>query len=154
LTRFGGASSVEIAAPATACFEWVCDTPRTPEWQRAIKAVEILERDDAGRTSLVRARVDAIIAQVELELRLSYEEPRTLHMYRVRGDLRDLTATWRFEELGDGRTRAAFETEFDPGRVMSALARGPIVGRLERLLAGQPPEGLRQALERVPSAAT
>ena len=147
MTRFGGESSVEVAAPAAACFELVCDTPRTPEWQRAIRAVEVLELDSAGRTSLVRARIDPLVAQIELDLRLSYEEPRRLHMWRERGDLKDLTAAWTFEELSDDRTRVAFETEFDPGRVMSALARGPLIAKLEKLLAVQPTRGLREALE-------
>ncbi len=138
---------MEIAAPVAVCFQWVCDTPRTPEWHQAIAAVEVLERNDEGRTSLVRVRIDAMVTQVELNLRLSYEEPRVLHMRRESGDLRHLTATWEFEELGDMRTHASFQTEFDPGRVLSLLAKGPIVGRLEALLAKQPPGGLKQAIE-------
>ncbi len=147
MTRFAGASYVEVQAPPAACFQLVCDTPRTPEWHQAIAGVEVLARDPDQRTSLVRARIDALITKVEVELRLSYEEPRAVHMRRVSGELRELTATWSFEDLGDGRTRAAFETEFDPGRVLSMLARGPVVAQLRRLLAEQPPSGLKQALE-------
>lgn len=147
MSRFGGASSAEIAAPVAVCFQWVCDTPRTPDWHQAIAAVEVLERDGDGRTSLVKARIDAVVVQVELNLRLTYEEQRVLHMRRESGDLKHLTATWVFEDLGDGRTQAGFRTEFDPGRVLSLLARGPVLSRLEALLARQPPEGLRQAVE-------
>ena len=147
MSRFGGASSAEIAAPAAVCFEVVCDTARTPDWHQAIAAVEILELDGDGRASLVKATVDAILAQVELNLRFTYEQERALHMRRESGDLKDLTATWIFEDLGDGRTHASFQTEFDPGRVLSLLAKGPLFGRLESLLAKQPPEGLRQAVE-------
>ena len=147
MSRFGGASSAEIAAPAAVCFQWVCDTPRTPDWHQAIVAVEVLERDGDGRTSLVKARIDAMVTQVELNLRLSYQEQRVLHMRRESGDLRHLTATWTFEDLGDGRTHASFQTEFDPGRVLSLLAKGPVLSRLEALLAKQPPQGLKQAVE-------
>jgi ribosome-associated toxin RatA of RatAB toxin-antitoxin module len=147
VSRFGGSSSAEINAPAGVCFQWVCDTPRTPDWHQAIEAVEVLERDGAGRTSLVKARIDAVVAQVELDLRLTYEEEHVLHMRRESGDLKQLTATWVFEDLGGGRTHAGFRTEFDPGRVLSMLARGPLLSRLEALLAKQPPEGLKQALE-------
>ena len=147
MSRFGGASSAEIRAPAAVCFQVVCDTPSTPDWHQVIAAVEILERDGEGRTSLVRTRIDALVAQVELNLRCTYEPDRTLHMRRESGDLRHLTATWTFEELGDARTQASFQTEFDPGRILSLMAKGPILGRLETLLAHQPPEGLRQAVE-------
>ena len=147
MTRFAGASSVEVQAPPAACFELVCDTPRTPEWHQAIASVEVLERDPEQRTSLVRARIDALITKVQVDLRLSYDAPRVVHMSRESGELRELSATWTFEDLGGGRTRAAFETEFDPGRVLSMLARGPVIAQLRRLLAEQPPSGLKQALE-------
>ncbi len=150
MSRFGGASSAEIRAPAAVCFQVVCDTARTPDWHQAIAAVEVLERDGDGRASLVRTNIDALVAHVELNLRLTYEQERTLHMQRESGDLRHLTATWTFEDLGDGRTHASFQTEFDPGRVLSLLAKGPVLGRLETLLAKQPPEGLRQVVEAGP----
>jgi ribosome-associated toxin RatA of RatAB toxin-antitoxin module len=150
LSRFGGVSAAEIRAPAAVCFELVCDTPRTPEWHEAIAAVEVLERDSDGRTSLVRTSIDATVTQIQLDLRCTYEQGRVLHMRRESGDLKDLTATWVFEDLGDGCTRAGFRTEFDPGRVLSLLAKGPIFGRLETLLTKQPPEGLRQAVEAGP----
>jgi len=133
-----------------ACFELVCDTLRTPEWHRAVTATLILERDDEGRTSLVRTSIDAIVTQVAVDLRLTYDGQRALHMERESGDLRDLTVTWMFEDLGDGRTRAVFQTEFDPGRLLSLLATGPVVRRLEAHLAEQPPEGLRRAVEARP----
>ncbi len=147
MSDFGGESSVEIAAPAAVCFELVCDTPRTPDWHQAIAAVEVLERDGDGRTSLVRARIDALVTRVQVDLRLSYEEHRTVHMRRESGDLSDLTVTWTFEDLGDGRTQAGFQTQFDPGRMLSLLAKGPVVARLDALLAKQPPEGLKRAVE-------
>jgi ribosome-associated toxin RatA of RatAB toxin-antitoxin module len=72
-------------------------------------------------------------------------------MRRVSGDLRDLTAIWTFEDLGERGTLACFEIDFDPGRALSLLARGPVEARLRSLLAEQPPEGLRRSLE-VPRA--
>jgi ribosome-associated toxin RatA of RatAB toxin-antitoxin module len=147
MSRFGGASSAEIGAPPVVCFEMVCDTPRTPEWQEAVAAVEVLERDRDGRTSLVRTSIGAILARVEVNLRVTYEEGRSLHMERESGDLKHLTVTWVFEDLGDSRTHASFQTEFDPGPVLSLLAKGPLFARLETLLTQQPPEGLKRALE-------
>ena len=156
MSRFSGSSCVDVGAPAAVCFELVCDTPRTPQWHQAITAVEVLDRDADGRTSLVRTKVDALVVGVEVILRLSYEEPRIVHMSRESGDLRDLAVTWTFEEVGEGLTRAGFETEFDPGRVLSTLARGPLVAQLRARLAEQPPAGLKRAIEgdRGPASAT
>ncbi|MHB8233473.1 MAG: type II toxin-antitoxin system RatA family toxin [Solirubrobacteraceae bacterium] len=148
MSRFGGSSSAIIDAPAGACFALVCDTPRTPEWHEAIKGVEVLERDGNGRTSLVSTSIDALVTRVHVMLRLTYDEGRTVSMRRESGDLRDLTACWTFEDLGEGQSRVMFETEFDPGRVLSAFARGPVYNRLQALLAEQPPAGLKRALER------
>ncbi len=146
MSRFGGSSAAEIAAPAAACFELVCDTPRTPDWHEAITEVEVLERE-AGRTSLVRARIDALVTRVEVHLSLTYDEHRAVHMRRASGDLSDLSVTWTFEDLGEARTRADFQIDFDPGRVLSLFAKGPLVARLEAHLAKQPPEGLKRAVE-------
>ena len=68
-------------------------------------------------------------------------------MRRESGDLKHLTVTWTFEALGDGRAHASFQTEFDPGPILSLLAKGPLFARLEALLTKQPPEGLKQAIE-------
>lgn len=147
MTRFAGESSVIIDAPVAACFQLVCDTPRTPDWHQAIQSAEVLERDDEGRTSLVRVSIDAMVTRVQVELRLDYPDAHEVSMRRESGDLRDLTVRWTFDDLGQGRSRATFETEFDPGRVLSAFARGPVYGRLQTLLAEQPPTGLKRQVE-------
>ncbi len=125
----------------------VCDTKRTPEWQKAVAAMEVLERSDDGRAALVKTSIDALVARVTVDLRFTYEHPHRIHMERESGDLKRVTVDWMFEDLGDGRTKASFATEFDPGRVLSLLAKGPVVGKLEALLAAQPPEGLKEVLE-------
>ncbi len=150
MTEFGGAAAVEIDAPPLSCFAVVCDTERTPEWHEVVAVAEILERDAAGRASLVRATLDAMIARVRVDLRFTYREPLQIRIEREAGDLRSMSATWIFEEIGDGRTLARYETAFDPGRALSMLARGPIVGRIEELIAQQPPRGLKQAMSQDP----
>ncbi len=147
MSGFGGGASVEIHAPPAACFQTVADTLRTPEWHKSIEAVQILQRDPDGRTSLVAATIDAQLVRVLVNLRVSYEPDRVVHMQRESGDLKDLLAIWTFEELNGGRTLARFETEFDPGRGLSLLARGPVLARLQALLAHQPAEGLKRAVE-------
>ncbi len=139
---------MEIDASPLSCFAVVCDTERTPEWHEVVAAAEILERDSRGRASLVRTTLDALIARVRVDLRFTYEEPHAIRIERESGDLRTMTACWIFEELGDGRTLAHYETFFDPGRMLSMLAKGPIAGRIEDLVTQQPPRGLKQAMSR------
>lgn len=147
MTRFEGFSTAEIAAPPSDCFALVCDCARTPEWHKVVRAVEVLERSADGRALLVNTRLDAVVAQVQTRLQFTYEDEHALHMRHAGGDLKDLSVRWTFEDVGGGSTLARFETEFDPGRVLSLLARGPVVERLQELLALQPPKGLKQALE-------
>lgn len=147
MSSFEGASAAEIRAPAAACYELACDARLTPSWHRAITAVEILEQEEGGRASLGRARIDALLTTLEVDLALSYTGDRQIHMSRMAGDLRRCAATWTFEELGEERTRAGFQAEFDPGRTLSLLGRGPVRARLEHLLFKQPPLGLRLAVE-------
>ena len=49
--------------------------------------------------------------------------------------------------LDGGRTLATYSLAFDPGRVLSMLARGPVVDRVRKHLAKRPPEGLKRAAE-------
>lgn len=147
MSRFGGSSSVRVAASASSCFELVCDAPRTPEWHEAITTVTVLERGEEGRPSLVRARIAAIVVCVEVDLRVTYWQYRAVCMRRESGDLRELTAAWTFRPVDSKTTHASFRAEFDPGPKLSLLARGPIITRLTALLAEQPPSGLKRALE-------
>ena len=148
MATFSGSSAVEIDAPPQACFDLVCDATRTPDWQQAVTSAEVLERDCDGRASLVRTRIDAIVDRIELDLRFSYAWPHRIEIERESGELKRLTASWTFEDVGAGRTRATYATQLDPGRVASLLARGPIVAKLRELITQQPPRGLKAMLER------
>jgi ribosome-associated toxin RatA of RatAB toxin-antitoxin module len=144
---FGGEHTVEIAAPIEDCFAAVCDIEHTPDWHPAIAAAETLDADADGRASLVQTSIDAMVAKVKVKIRFTYEEPTRVHIERESGDLKHMTATWTFTDLGDNRTEAHYETEFDPGRILSALAKGPVVGKLENMLAKQPPQRLKGFVE-------
>ena len=70
--------------------------------------------------------------------------------WRESGDLKSLRGSWRFEELGDGRTRATHALEIELNRGLSMLVKalqGPARRRARSLLANRPLEGLKDRAE-------
>ena len=54
MASYGDCQTAEIDAPPQACFDALTDFERLPEWQGAVRDVEVLERDAArprGRSS-------------------------------------------------------------------------------------------------------
>lgn len=145
--RLDGSSSADIDAPMNRCYALVTNPDSTVEWQASVTRTEVLERDDRGRATLVRTHIDAIIREVKVDLRFSFDQPTELHWKRESGDLSDVEGSWRFDDLGDNRTRATYTLELNPGRVLGMLARGPVADQLRKHLTRQPPEGLKQAAE-------
>jgi hypothetical protein len=62
------------------------------------------------------------------------------------GDLKALVGAWELEDLGDGRTRATYRLEGDPGRVLGMMIRGPVEGRIREILVGGRPDELAERL--------
>ncbi|MCV4684195.1 hypothetical protein OFB94_31400, partial [Escherichia coli] len=81
---------------------------------------------------------DVKVRRVSLVLRLSYDPPRRIWWERVEGDLRDLTGSWAFDELGARRTRAEYAMRGDPGLVLGRLLRGPVLARVRDHLVELP----------------
>jgi ribosome-associated toxin RatA of RatAB toxin-antitoxin module len=145
-----GSRSVEIAAPAERCFAIAADIDHLPEWHGAMTQVEVLERDDEGRATVTDSEMDATVTRVRMRLRFSYDEPNGLRWTRESGDLRSLEGSWRFEERGDGLTRATYSLEIGVGRRLALLVRtvrGPARDRVEALLVDRPVEGLKTRAE-------
>ena len=145
--RIGGSSSIEIEAPMQRCYDLVADPEATVAWQDSLKGARILERDDEGNPTLVETKIDAVVRDVKVTLRFDWDEPTELRWKRESGDVKDVVGSWRFKDLGDGRTEATYTLDLDPGRVLGMLAKGPIEGQLRKHLTKQPPEGLKQAAE-------
>jgi uncharacterized membrane protein len=145
-----GSRSIEIAAPSRRCFAIAADLDRVPEWHGAMTGVEVLERDDAGRATLVESQMDAAVARLRMRLRFSYDEPTGLRWTRESGDLRSLEGSWRFQERHGGLTVATYALRIGVGGRFSVLVqtvRGPIRDRVEALLADRPLEGLKARAE-------
>jgi uncharacterized membrane protein len=142
-----GERTVEIEAPIERCFEIAADVEKAPEWQDSLRDAEVLERDGDRRPALVETESDAKVKTVRAILRFSYDEPTGIRWEQEKGDVKSLTGWWEFEDLGDGRTRATYGLDVDPGRVLGMLLRGPVQGQVRDFLLGGFAEGLKRRAE-------
>jgi uncharacterized membrane protein len=142
-----GERSVEIEAPIERCFEIAADVERAPEWQDSLKDAEALERDGDGRPLLVETKSDTKVKTVKALLRFSYDEPTGIRWQQEKGDVKSLVGWWKFDDLGEGRTRATYGLDVDPGRMLGMLLRGPIEGQVRDFLLGGFAEGLKRKAE-------
>ena len=142
-----GDRTVEIDAPIERCYEIAADVENATEWQGSLKDVEVLERDGDRRPVLVETESDAKVKSVRAVLRFSYEPPTAIRWVQEKGDTKSLEGRWTFEDLGDGRTRATYGLEADPGRMLGMLLRGPAESRVRDFLLGNAAEGLKEKAE-------
>jgi ribosome-associated toxin RatA of RatAB toxin-antitoxin module len=142
-----GDRSVEIEASMVRCYEIASDIANAPEWQGSLKYVEVLERDGERRALLVETESDAKVKTVRSTLRFSYEPHTGIRWVQEKGETKALTGGWTFEDLGDGRTRATYSLEADPGRILGLLLRGPAETRVRDFLLGDAAAGLKARAE-------
>jgi ribosome-associated toxin RatA of RatAB toxin-antitoxin module len=142
-----GERTVEIDAPIERCFEIAADVGKAPEWQDALRDAEVLERDADRRPALVETKSDAKVKTVKSLLRFSYEEPTGIRWEQEKGEVKSLDGWWSFEDLGDGRTRATYGLDVDPGRMLGMLLRGPVAGQVRDWMLGGFAEGLKRRAE-------
>jgi uncharacterized membrane protein len=143
-----GDRSVQIEAPIERCYEIAADIENAPDWQGSLKDVEVLERDGERRALVVETESDAKVKSVRARLRFSYDPPTGIRWVQEKGDTKSLTGSWSFEDLGDGRTRATYALEADPGRMLGLLLRGPAEAKVRDFLVGNAADGLKEKAER------
>jgi uncharacterized membrane protein len=147
MANIRGERTVEIDAPIERCFEIAADVEHAPEWQGSLKDVEVLERDGQGRAARVETESDAKVRTVRARLRFTYDEPTRIDWEQEKGDVKSLHGWWQLDDLGDGRTRATYGLDADPGRVLGLLLRGPVQDSVRDFLLGGAAEGLKGRAE-------
>jgi ribosome-associated toxin RatA of RatAB toxin-antitoxin module len=126
MASYGDCQSADIAASPQACFDALTDFESLPRWQGAVRDVHVLERDAAGRGTVVEYEVDVRFKRVRYRLRQIYDEPRRLASEYLGGDFRDFCGEWRFEPLGEDRTHAELDLRIDPGLYVPGFLRRAI----------------------------
>jgi uncharacterized membrane protein len=147
MPKLDGSESVEIDAPIDEVYAIAADVEHAPEWQGNMQSAEVLERDAEGNQVLVQTVADAKVTQVKVTLRFSYDPPHGMRWERVKGDLKSMTGSWTFEDLGGGRTRATYAMEGDPGFVIGQMLRGPVLDQARKAIVSKPPAGLKRRAE-------
>src|SRR5687767_16099 len=123
---YGDCQVAEVDATPQACFDALTDFERLPEWQGSVRRIEVLERDERGRGSVIEFEVDARVKRVRYRLRQVYDEPHRIASEYLGGDFRDFSGEWRFIELEGDRTRVELDLRIDPGRFVPRPLRGAI----------------------------
>jgi uncharacterized membrane protein len=147
MAHMGGRASEEIDAPLDEVWGVVEDVLSAPEWQDGLVAMTALETDDEGRATLVEAENDIKVRTVKSQIRFHYEAPGRLSWEQVKGDLKSVEGSWTLEDLGGGRTRATYELDGDPGRMLGMLIRGPVEAAIRGVLVNGRPGELKARIE-------
>ena len=122
------------------CFDALLDYESFPEWQRAVKSVEVEKRDRSGRGMDVAFEIDAKVKTIHYRLRYSYEPPHRIAWDYVEGDVKDVDGEMVLENRGDGTTLATYSLALDPGVWMP--------GPLQKVLNDQVMKGSVEDLKR------
>jgi ribosome-associated toxin RatA of RatAB toxin-antitoxin module len=145
--HLGGSASADVDAPLADVWAVVEDVASAPEWQGGLVAVSALEHDDEGRPTLVETENDIKVRHVKTQVRFRYDAPTVLSWTQVKGDMKSVEGSWTLEDLGDGRTRATYALDSDPGRLLGAVIRGPVESAIRSMLVNARPGELKARVE-------
>jgi len=145
--NLGGSAGEEIEAPLEQVWAIVEDVLSAPEWQGGLDAMSALEHDAQGRPTLVETENDIKVRRIKARVRFSYEGPTRLSWTQEQGDMKSVEGSWELEDLGGGRTRATFNLDADPGRMLGMLIRGPVEAATRAIFVSGRPGELRRRAE-------
>jgi ribosome-associated toxin RatA of RatAB toxin-antitoxin module len=135
--------SLLIEAEPAVCFDEITDYETFPEWQSAVKEVDVLSVDSAGLGRDVRFVIDARVRSVSYTLRYAYEQPHLVTWEYVDGDVRSVEGDFVFEDQGDGTTLATYSLDIDPG----VWLPGPVKKMLTEQVMKRSVEDLKRRVE-------
>jgi carbon monoxide dehydrogenase subunit G len=147
MAHLGGSASSEIEAPLQEVWAVVEDVLAAPEWQGGLDAMTALERDGDGRPLLVETENDIKVRRIVSRVRFHYQQPTRLSWTQEQGEMKSVEGSWELEDLGDGRTRATYRLDADPGRLLGMLIRGPVEAATRAIFVNGRPGELKRVLE-------
>ena len=131
---------ITIQGTPRECFDALLEYETFPDWQRAVKAVDVLSRDRDGRGKQVAFEIDAKVRTIRYTLDYSYDEPSLVPWRFVEGDVKAVHGEIVFEDSGDGTTLATYALRLDPGVWLP--------GKLADMLSEQVMHGAMEDLKR------
>lgn len=147
MANMGGSASAEIEAPIDEVWAVVEDVLSAPDWQGGLVSIRSLETDAEGRATLVESENDIKVKRVKTIVRFSYDGPGKLSWKQEKGDLKSVEGSWKLDDIGDGRTRATYTLDSDPGRMIGMLIRGPVESVIRSMLVNARPGELKTRVE-------
>jgi carbon monoxide dehydrogenase subunit G len=145
--NIGGSASVEIDAPLQDVWAVVEDVITAPEWQGGLDKMTAIERDADDRPTLVETENDIKVRRVKARIRFRYEGPALLAWTQEKGDMKSVQGAWELEDLGNGRTRATYRLDADPGRMLGLVIRGPVEAATRAMFVNGRPGELKRRVE-------
>jgi carbon monoxide dehydrogenase subunit G len=141
MAAMSGSASTEIEASIEAVWAIVQDVESAPAWQRGIDSTDALTRDGEGRATRCETVTDAKIKVFKARVSFDYDPPARLSWVQEQGDLRSMRGSWQLEDLGDGRTRATYALQADPGALLARFLKGALEQKMRGILIeGRPAE--------------
>ncbi len=147
MANISGSASSEIDAPVESVWAVVQDVSQWAEWQAALGQVDVTETDSQERAVECDVDIDAKITKISMTLACDYIAPKEMTFTRTSGSLSSLEGTWLLEDLGDGRTRATYTLEVEPGSVIGFLLNAERKEKLRALLVDARPGELKARVE-------
>jgi hypothetical protein len=147
MAHLGGSASADIEATLAEVWAIVEDVASAPEWQGGLDKLTLLEHDDGGRPTLVETENDIKVRQIKTLVRFRYDGPTRLSWTQEKGDMKSVDGAWDLEDLGDGRTRATYRLDADPGRMLGLVIRGPVEAATRAIFVNGRPGELKRRVE-------
>jgi carbon monoxide dehydrogenase subunit G len=147
MAHLGGSASAEIDAPLEEVWAVIEDIMTAPEWQGGLDKMTALERGADGRPTLVETENDIKVRRIKAHVRFRYEGPTRLSWTQEKGDMKSVDGAWELEDLGNGRTRATYRLDADPGRVLGLVIRGPVEAATQAIFVNGRPGELKRRVE-------
>ncbi|MGI8729497.1 MAG: type II toxin-antitoxin system RatA family toxin [Solirubrobacteraceae bacterium] len=141
MAQMSGSASIEIDAPIEEVWAIVQDVESAPGWQKGIDSMRALDRDGEDRATRCETVTDAKVKVFKARVSFDYERPVRLSWTQEQGDLKSMDGSWQLEDLGGGRTRAAYSLQADPGALIGRFLKGALEEKMRAvLIEGRPSE--------------
>jgi carbon monoxide dehydrogenase subunit G len=147
MAHLGGTASAELNAPIEDVWAVVEDVTTAPDWQGGLDRLSPLEHDTEGRPTLVETENDVKVRRIKARVRFRYDPPIRLSWTQEEGDMKSVEGAWELEDLGNGRTRATYRLDADPGRVLGFMMRGPVEAATRSIFVSGRPGELKRRVE-------